>query len=181
MYYILRSIAAARFRFFGINSLRMADFELHSFIRKFRHLSNAGYKASLQFTSKHGCICVTLNVDLSLVPLPPYQFSSQNNQPCQRVKRSPAYFRRQTRRKGHLKPPDEKKNILFNTLSNHEITHYEAGSLEQKVVEQKSRNEKLDDDNDAVESKRNSKCQDENEEVLAAVSDKSDVTEANNE
>ena len=67
--------------------------EMDSFIAKFKLLSSAGCKASLNFTAECGRIGVTLSADLGYCLPPQTSFSPP------RPKRGPAYIRRQHRRK----------------------------------------------------------------------------------
>ena len=79
----------------------MANFELESFLTKFRCLSIAGYEATLNISCKAGQTYISLNANLGQLhsqypshinPTPP-GFNPR------RKHRGPAYFRRQMKRK----------------------------------------------------------------------------------
>ena len=67
--------------------------ELNSFITKFKSLCSAGFNASLQINSKDGCATVSLSVEVGYLP------SVTPAGKPKKQKRSPAYYRRQERRK----------------------------------------------------------------------------------
>ena len=70
--------------------------ELQSFISKFHHLWEAGYTAHLNLDTHAGQAWVGLRVQLGQVPGPGHQ---QPDQPPTFHRRSPAYHRRQERRR----------------------------------------------------------------------------------
>ena len=69
--------------------------ELNSFITKFKLLCSAGLNASLQIDSKDGCATVTVCLSVEVGYLPSVTPAGKPK----KQKRSPAYYRRQERRK----------------------------------------------------------------------------------
>ena len=88
---------------------RMAtNFEINSFLTKFKQLCSDGFNASLQFRSENGNAIVSFKVDLGKLCLPPI------SQPVRR-RRSPAYYRRQDKRREARKEAGEaasKDNVI---------------------------------------------------------------------
>ena len=69
------------------------NFELNSFLTKFKQMCSAGYHATLQLRSENGRATVSFNVDLGELLLPP------SISQLVRRRRSPGYYRRQEKRK----------------------------------------------------------------------------------
>ena len=71
------------------------NFELNSFLTKFKQMCSAGYNATLKLQSENGRATVSFNVDLGeLLPPPP-----TSNSEIVRRRRPPGYYRRQLKRK----------------------------------------------------------------------------------
>ena len=70
--------------------------EIDSFIGKFKHLWNAGFKATLNIEAEHGEALVTLRAGLGSIPPPFYLPRPPSQTP--RAYRGPAYQSRQERR-----------------------------------------------------------------------------------
>ena len=79
------------------------NFELESFIQKFKSLSYCGYDSSLTLQSRCGDIHVTLSSNVG--SLPPLTNSQYSTPPPQRKRRRPlSYYRRQAIRRANTSP-----------------------------------------------------------------------------
>ena len=77
----------------------MADIKIDSFVRKFKLLRGAGVEASLNVETKLGEVCISLSCKIGRDILPPTPKSPTDATATSRKYRSPAYYRRQARRK----------------------------------------------------------------------------------
>ena len=89
----------------------MAAVEIDSFVTKFKHLCSLGIVASLNFESNDGEMTVSLNAKLGNLSNP-----MQFNYPVRR--RSPAYERRQARRKASWPIKSEAEEASMEKASN---------------------------------------------------------------
>ena len=104
--------------------------EIESFISKFKFLTSAGCKASLNFTSDSGRISVTLSANLGHCLPPP--LVNQTSSPPNRPRRGAAYLRRQLRRK---QDAEKYPTISSDQVENEATPIKEVNSLETDAVE----------------------------------------------
>ena len=128
--------------------------ELESFMCKFKHLVDAGYKAKMCFNSSEGSVHVSLDVELGiLTPLSPQNI-------CLRSPRSrgPSYYRRQERRR-----EARNTNIPQNSEENAVQANFENfnGSVKEVVTRVKAE-KAVTKDGDSKASPQDVKVVDEN-------------------
>ena len=94
----------------------MADQEITSFIGKFKYLSAAGFKATLEFKSdQHGSVSISLTSEVGSVtplsnqPPPPPSFHRRG-----RYFRGPSYGRRQLRRRATQESNSREQTIFLS-------------------------------------------------------------------
>ena len=153
----------------------MADSELASFLQKFKALSLAGIKASLNAEAVNGAVSVILKADIGRL--------NSHNQPIGKY-RSPAYRRRQERRRKTFIPSESK----VETDADIEALVSEADALvnleEQNVSHSKNSTTAISNGhNDPVdielEVKSTMQLVDTTEEVSLMASDDNVITEDN--
>ena len=99
----------------------MADQEITSFIGKFKYLSAAGFKATLEFKSdQHGSVSISLTSEVGSVtplsnqpPHPPPSFHRRG-----RYFRGPSYGRRQLRRRATQESNTNSRDIRISRDNN---------------------------------------------------------------
>ena len=90
----------------SIFKMAASNWELDSFLSKFKYLSSAGFKASIIFKTENFTTHVSLDGEVPCL-LPPCNFPPPSNVVSSPRRRSPAYYRRlQRRREARTKSED---------------------------------------------------------------------------
>ena len=168
----------------------MADVEIDNFVRKFKSLRDAGYKASLTFDTDLGEVNISLSCKVGRVVPPPSP--SRNIYPCtpppqlvasrNSKRRSPSYYRRQARRKAKLDSSSViKVNLadgvraeddeISDEVDEDTVAMHVTETSEQEVAEIEVRTESgqvdIDEESSDVEQERGSSSdEEETEDVM---------------